>query len=136
MLTGRTLLTRRYSLSALHTLSGEGFSEEENRRVFGDCGRLHGHDYGIEVTVAGPVDPRSGLLIDRDRLDDLVLARLIQPLRGANLSDHFEHTTGEALAVEFHRLLSPHLPPPVRLWSIRVHETAKNSFRVGCECSD
>jgi 6-pyruvoyltetrahydropterin/6-carboxytetrahydropterin synthase len=127
---GRVLLTRRYSLPALHTLAGVGFSDEENRRVFGGCSRLHGHDYQVEVTVTGPVDPLSGLLIGRDRLDELVLDRLIDPLRGTNLSDRFKHTTGEALAVEFHRILSSQLPPPLRLRSVQVHETAKNSFRV------
>jgi 6-pyruvoyltetrahydropterin/6-carboxytetrahydropterin synthase len=127
----RILLTKSYSLPALHTLAGEGFSKEENLRVFGPCSRLHGHDYRIEATVSGPVDPASGLVINRDALDNVVKKHLLEPFDGTNLSDHFRHTTGEALAVEFFGILKGCLPADVELVRIRLHETAKNSFIAG-----
>jgi 6-pyruvoyltetrahydropterin/6-carboxytetrahydropterin synthase len=127
----RILLTKSYPLPALHTLAGEGFSEAENLEVFGPCSRLHGHDYRIEATVSGPVDHASGLVINRDVLDGAVKKHLLEPFVGTNLSDHFQHTTGEALAVEFFEILKVCLPADVVLVRIRLHETAKNSFIAG-----
>ena len=121
-------VTRRYSLSALHVLSGEGFSREENLRVFGGCSVLHGHEYLVEVTVAGPIDASTGLVIGRDELDRIVRERLLDPLTGCNLSDHFRHTTGEALAGEFFALLQSEIHPPALLERVLIRETAKNSF--------
>ncbi len=124
-------LSRRYSLPALHVLGAEGCSEEENRRIFGGCSRLHGHDYQVEVTVAGPVDPGTGWIVSRDHLDQAVRTALIEPYTGRNLSRYFRHTTGEALCVEFIRLLRERLPAGASLVRLTVHETAKNSFSAG-----
>ncbi len=128
MVEGRILLTRSYLLPALHTLTVEGFSEEENMQFFGPCSRLHGHDYRVEVTISGPVDPESGLMMNRDTLDRTVKKHLLEPFDGTNLSDHFQHTTGEALAVEVFGILRDRLPADVVLVRIRLQETAKNSF--------
>jgi 6-pyruvoyltetrahydropterin/6-carboxytetrahydropterin synthase len=102
-----------------------------NLRVFGPCSRLHGHDYELEVTVSGEVDSRSGLLIGREDLDRIINQHCIKPFLGTNLSEHFTHTTGEALAFEFYELLSPHLPSHISLKRMTINETAKNSFTVG-----
>lgn len=123
-------VSRRYSLSALHILQGDGFSDEENLSIFGACSRLHGHEYKIEVTVTGPIDPVSGLIIQRDLLDEIVSRLILVPMTGACLNDFFLHTTGEALAVEFYKILNDAIEPPLKLSAIKVHETAKNSFVV------
>lgn len=126
----RVTLTRRYHLPALHILATPSLSQEENFKIFGPCSRLHGHDYQLEVTVSGGIDAQSGLLIGRDELDRLVSATLLEPYRGTNLSDHFTHTTGEALALEFYRLLRLELDHRIELDSVTLRETAKNSFIV------
>ena len=126
----RISLSKRYQLPALHQLKSEGFSEEMNLRTFGPCSRLHGHDYEIEVTVSGEVNPGTGILISRDELDRIVKTHIIEPFIGTNLSNHFSHTTGEALALEFHGLLSKQFAPPTFLSGLTVNETAKNSFTV------
>ena len=126
----RVTVTRRYHLPALHILSGPSLSPDDNFRVFGPCSRLHGHDYQIEVTLAGPVDPDSGLVVGRDELDLLVRRNLLEPYRGTNLSSYFTHTTGEALALEFFRILESTLPPTLHLEKLTLRETAKNSFVV------
>jgi len=127
----RIFLTKRYPLPALHQLRNENFSPEENLRTFGPCSRLHGHGYEIEVTISGFADPTTGILICRDELDRIVEDRILGPYTGSNLSLHFLHTTGEALAQEFFRLLCPQLPESVFLSALAVNETAKNSFSVG-----
>jgi 6-pyruvoyltetrahydropterin/6-carboxytetrahydropterin synthase len=124
-------VTKSYALPALHQLGVESLPAEENFKIFGPCSRLHGHDYQVEVTVTGKVDAASGLLIRREQLDRIVEAELIERFKGRNLSHHFPHTTGEALAVEFYRLLKPHFPPPTCLSRLTVLETAKNSFFAG-----
>ena len=126
----KVYLIKRYQLPALHQLESESYSEEMNLRSFGPCSRLHGHDYEIEVTLSGEVDLGTGLLVSRDRLDLVVKSLCIEPFVGTNLSDHFSHTTGEALALEFFSLLEPHLPSHLSLTRLTVNETAKNSFTV------
>ena len=66
-------LTRSYSFPAAHLLARDDWSPEQNRRVYGKCANPggHGHNYGIEVTVTGPVDPTSGEVMSRERLDAL-----------------------------------------------------------------
>ncbi|HLV01187.1 MAG TPA: 6-carboxytetrahydropterin synthase [Acidobacteriota bacterium] len=123
-------LTRVYRLPALHSLGSPDLSEEENRTIFGSCSRLHGHDYRIEVTMAGVPDPRSGLAIHRDRLDEIIQRELLEPLQGHNLNNFFQQTTGEALAVAFFDRLEPHLSQIGTLVRIRVRETPKNLFEV------
>ena len=123
-------LTKTYHLPALHQLKNDSFSEEENLRVFGPCSRLHGHDYLLEITISGTADTYSGILFSRDELDRIVESQILKPYKGMNLSQHFTHTTGEALALEFHHILKSQFPPPLFLSRLTVNETAKNSFEV------
>ena len=57
-------LTRRYGFSASHRLNSNALSAEENRATYGKCNNPfgHGHNYFIEVTVSGPVDPQTGMI--------------------------------------------------------------------------
>ena len=59
-------LTRRYRFSASHRLHNEALSAEENRRLYGKCDNLfgHGHNYVLDVTMAGPVEPETGMVFD------------------------------------------------------------------------
>jgi 6-pyruvoyltetrahydropterin/6-carboxytetrahydropterin synthase len=130
-MSNRVSVSKRYQLPALHQLKSDHYSSETNQRIFGACSRLHGHDYQLEVTLSGEADSHNGLLINRDDLDRMVKQHCIDPFSGRNLSAHFSHTTGEALAVEFYKLLQQHLPPNLSLKRLTVNETAKNSFTVG-----
>ncbi len=71
-------VTRRAEFSATHFYLNPDLSPEENRRVFGKCNnpRGHGHNYALEVTVAGHIDPSTGMVggpgvLDRDELQFL-----------------------------------------------------------------
>ena len=61
-------LTRRYRFPAAHVLAHPHLSSAENDRIYGKCANPggHGHDYGLEVTVRGAVDARSGQVADRE----------------------------------------------------------------------
>ena len=69
-----TRLTRRYRFSASHRLHSAELTEAENTRLYGKCNNPfgHGHDYVLEVSVTGEVDPATGLLLPVNRLDRLV----------------------------------------------------------------
>jgi 6-pyruvoyltetrahydropterin/6-carboxytetrahydropterin synthase len=68
------LLTRKADFSAAHFYWNPAWSEEENERVFGKCANRqgHGHNYTLEVTVAGDVDPVTGFAVDLKRLKDIM----------------------------------------------------------------
>ena len=67
-------LTRKAEFSASHLYHNPDFTPEENRRVFGKCNNPngHGHNYTLEVTVKGEVDPRSGFVVDLKQLKELM----------------------------------------------------------------
>lgn len=68
------LLTRRAEFSASHYYWNEAWSAQENARVFGKCANRngHGHNYTLEVTVAGEPDPVTGFVVDLKRLKDMI----------------------------------------------------------------
>lgn len=70
---------RRYRFSASHRLHVAAFDEPRNEAVFGKCNNPfgHGHNYEIEVSVAGPIDPRTGLAVDLNKLDRFVAAEVV-----------------------------------------------------------
>lgn len=68
------LLTRKAEFSASHYYWIPAWSEEENARAFGKCSNRngHGHNYTLEVTVAGEVDPQTGFVVDLKDLKDVL----------------------------------------------------------------
>jgi 6-pyruvoyltetrahydropterin/6-carboxytetrahydropterin synthase len=77
-------MTRRTAFSAAHRYHHPGWSEARNREAFGDCVRTHGHNYTLEVSVRGPLDPRTGMLFNMT-----VLKRILEEEVRANF-DHVE----------------------------------------------
>ena len=61
-------ITRRTTFAAGHILRNEAWDEARNREVFGGCSTDHGHNYVLEVTVAGPLDPATGMVVNLKRL--------------------------------------------------------------------
>jgi 6-pyruvoyltetrahydropterin/6-carboxytetrahydropterin synthase len=124
-------LTRVYHFSAGHRLVNPALAPDENARLYGPCAREHGHNYYVEVTVAGTPDPATGMLLDVARLDEVVQRELLDDV------DHYTLervprlagviTTGESLARAFWRPLAGALPPGA-LRRVTVVETAKNRF--------
>jgi 6-pyruvoyltetrahydropterin/6-carboxytetrahydropterin synthase len=132
-MTGRSglELTRVYHFSAGHRLENPALTAGENARLYGACARAHGHNYYVEVAVAGRPDPRTGMLTDVARLDALVHRLLLDRVDHQTLESVPELTgvitTGEGLARAFWTVLAPALAP-ARLRRVTVVETAKNRF--------
>jgi 6-pyruvoyltetrahydropterin/6-carboxytetrahydropterin synthase len=122
-------LTRRAEFSASHFYHNPQMSPEENRRIFGKCNNPHGHghNYTLEVTVAGEVDPRTGMVLDLKKLKKLLEAEVLELMDHRFLNQEvpaFAHKipTTENIAVEIWNLLAPKLAAG-RLHRIRLYET-------------
>jgi 6-pyruvoyltetrahydropterin/6-carboxytetrahydropterin synthase len=128
-------VSRRESFNAAHQLSNPALSDEENRRLFGKCVNLHGHNYGLDVVVAGKVDDTCGYILDLKQLSDIVCRVIVQDVDHRNLNTDVpwlkgQITTAENLALAFWERLKPELPDGL-LRSVRVSETDKNWAEVG-----
>lgn len=132
-------LTRRYRFSASHRLHSPAFSEEQNRAAFGKCANPygHGHNYGLEVSVKGPLDLRLGRVVDVSALDGVVHAAVVQPMdhrdlntEVAEFADGFVPTTENLSLVIRDRLNAVWPSNFPKLDRIRIFETRKNTFEI------
>lgn len=127
-------LTRRATFSASHYYWNDSWSAEKNQQVFGRCANRngHGHNYTLEVTVAGEPDPVTGFVVDLKWLKDLIEKEVLAAWdhRHLNLEvPEFASTipTTENLAVAAWQRLEPAVSaaPGPRLATIRIYETAE-----------
>jgi 6-pyruvoyltetrahydropterin/6-carboxytetrahydropterin synthase len=127
----RVELTRVYHFSAAHCLANPALSPADNAALYGPCARLHGHNYYLEVTVAGVPDPTTGFAVDLVGLDRTVQRTLLDQVDHHRLEDAPALagviTTGEGLARAFWQTLHAALPAGT-LQRVLVQETAKNRF--------
>ena len=129
------LVCRRESFNAAHQLCDPGLSDEENQEIFGKCANLHGHNYVLEVVVAGQVDQATGYVFDLKQLSDVIARRVIQDVDHRNLNTDVPWLEGriptaENLAVAFSERIRSELPEGM-LRSVRLWETDKNWVEVG-----
>jgi 6-pyruvoyltetrahydropterin/6-carboxytetrahydropterin synthase len=128
-------LTRRYHFAASHRLHTAKLSEEENKRVYGKCSNPygHGHNYVVEVTVTGTMDPETGMIANLAELDPFVQREVIEPFDQKFLNEEVAEfgeqvATTENVCSEIFRRLKGF--PLARLERVRVEETSKNSFEI------
>ncbi len=131
-------LCLRFEFSAAHRLHSAGLSEAENWEVFGRCNNPngHGHNYEIEVVVAGEPG-KSGQVMAVGKLQEIVNREIIEPFDHKHLNlDCVEfrelNPTVENIAGVLYRRLKPHIAGPARLAALRVWETPKTM----CEFSE
>ncbi len=125
-------VTRRVHFSAGHRLHNPSFDEERNRETYGMCNRPngHGHNYDLEVTVEGEIDPKTGFVMDLKRLKALLGRSVLADLDHANLNldvpwlDGIIPTTENLAVAIWGQLDGQH--GPVRLASSRLWETERN----------
>jgi len=139
VLTGvKTELGRRYRFAASHRLHTEKLSEEENARVFGKCANPygHGHNYVLEVSVSGEVDPATGMIANLTELDSFVEREVIEVFDHHSLNEDVAAfrdvvPTTENLCIEIYKRLKSF--PKAKLERVRVQETSNNSFEYAGE---
>jgi len=130
-------VTRKAHFNAAHRLHNPQKSDEWNRTVFGKCNHpnWHGHNYLIEVIVAGDPDPETGYVIDLSTLRRIIEEEIIEVCDHRNLNTDVSFLSGvipttENLAkIFFQRLKGPvqaEASGGSRLYSVRLHETERN----------
>jgi 6-pyruvoyltetrahydropterin/6-carboxytetrahydropterin synthase len=129
------LVSRRETFNAAHQLFDPELSDDENARIFGKCANVHGHNYVLEVVVAGPIDQATGYVFDLKELSDVISRRIIEDVDHRNLNTDVpwlagQIPTAENLAAAFWERIRPELPEGT-LRSLRLWETDKNWVAVG-----
>ena len=122
-------LTKRVEFCAAHYYANLAWSAEENQRVFGREGNLHGHNYVLEVTIQGEPSPETGMVMDLKALKDLIIEAAVDRFDHKHLNQDVPYfkekvPTPENLAVVIWELLGPRLAggQGLRLHRIRLHE--------------
>lgn len=125
------MLTRRVRFSAAHRYYRPDWSEAENRARFGSCANPHGHghNYTLDVTVAGPIDEATGFCVDLAALDALLDREVVRPLDHQHLNHAVSEfgeggriPTTENVARLLWRRLAGAMPGDARLLRLRLHE--------------
>ena len=132
---GRSMatLTKSFSFSAAHRLHSPYLSDEENKAVFGKCNNLHGHghNYELEVTVKGSINPQTGMIFDLVELMQTVQEEVIERFDHKHLNRDTEefcnlNPTGENIVHVIWDLLKPRLAS--HLSRVGLWETPRNFF--------
>jgi 6-pyruvoyltetrahydropterin/6-carboxytetrahydropterin synthase len=125
-------VTRKCHFSAAHRLYNPEFSNEKNDAIFDKCNNFwgHGHNYDIEVTVAGVPDPETGYVIDLKQLRDIIEVEILEKVDHKHLNHDVDFMQGiiptaENLAIMFWKILEPVLPSG-KLHSIKLFESENN----------
>ena len=125
-------LTRRATFSASHYYWNEAWTQEKNEQVFGRCARRngHGHNYTLEVTVAGEPDPITGFVVDLKWLKDVMEREVLSAYdhRHLNLETpefRSQIPTTENIAIAAWQRLEPAIAEAkgAKLSRVRVYET-------------
>ena len=127
------IVTARLTFSAAHRLNNPKYDAEWNRRTYDKCDnpRGHGHNYTLQVSVKGKIDPETGMVIDLKKLKDIVRERVIDRVDHTNLNEDVDFLrdvipTAENLARAFWQELAGALTEG-SLYEIALQETEKNS---------
>lgn len=126
-------LSRRYLFSASHRLHHPEMSAEENREIYGKCNNPygHGHNYTLEVTVSGRVDPGTGMVCNLVDLDGFVEKEVLSRynLENLNTLQEFAQTvpTTENLCIEIFEIMQRGFKS-AHLEKVKLEETMMNSF--------
>lgn len=127
---------RKAHFNAAHRLHNPSWSEEQNRQVYGLCNNpsYHGHNYELEVKVAGEIDPETSMVVDLGWLADLIKREIEGRFDHKNLNVDTEefrdlNPTAENIAVVIWNILRAHLPEHLEL-GVRLYETPRNFVEV------
>lgn len=131
-MSGIVYVCRRAHFSASHRLFDQALTDAQNAEIFGGCSNPngHGHNYYIEVCIAGVPDPATGFVIDLKKVKQILQDRFLTKVDHKNLNVDVDFMAGinpttENLAVAAWKQIVPHIPHG-RLHSVRIYETENN----------
>lgn len=127
-------LRRKESFAAAHRLYNNNLSEAENLEIYGKCNSPngHGHNYEVEITVRGPVDPRTGMVMNLIELRDYMHEIIFKNLDHKNLDKDVSFfystpSTTENLAIYIWDNMRAIMKQPDLLYEVKIQETDRNS---------
>ena len=135
-------ITRKTEFCASHRLFNPTFSDEKNQETFGLCNNPngHGHNYSLEVTVRGHVEPQTGMVFDLKALKKLTNTEIIDKVDHKNLNVDVDFLKGiiptaENLVLKFWEILEPKIARG-SLHEIKLYESERNFVVYRGECSE
>lgn len=126
------IISKKVEFSASHICRSAQLSDEENERIYGAACNPHGHghNYIVEVAIAGEPEPVTGMILDLKHLKEILEAKVLSVYDHRLLNREvapFDRLvpTVENIAIDIWNRLEPHIDATgrARLWSVRVHET-------------
>ena len=122
-------ITRRYTFCAAHQYWNDNWDSDRNEKEFGKDIYVHGHNYTLDITVKGKINPENGFLINLEKVDDTV-NRLVKKLDHSQIEKDIEWFKGkqpssENLTVFLWDNISKNIPSPAKLHRVRLHETPR-----------
>ena len=127
-------ITRRETFAAAHRLYKDGLSDKENFEMFGKCSNpnWHGHNYTLEVVVAGEINPTTGFVLDIKHLKEIIHQNVISKVDHKNLNIDTDFMRGliptsENIVVSIWKQLADKIPGG-KLFSVKLYETENNYF--------
>ncbi|NOZ08941.1 MAG: 6-carboxytetrahydropterin synthase [FCB group bacterium] len=122
------IITKIFNFCAAHQYGHADWSREKNLAVFGEDADLHGHNYALEISVTGPVDPDTGYIVDLGLLSEIVRKRVLSHLDHHQIEKDVPWFAGKQPSTENMVLfiweqLADALPGEVRLVNIKIQET-------------
>lgn len=125
-------VTRREVFSASHRLFNPNLTDDENEQIFDKCNNFngHGHNYILEVVVAGEVNPKTGYVIDLKKLKKIIHENVIKKVDHKNLNFDVDFLmnkipTAENIAIGIWEQLEDKITEG-KLYSIKLYETENN----------
>jgi len=125
-------ITRRLQFNAAHRVHNPALSDAENQRLFGKCNNpnWHGHNYTLDVSVSGPVDERTGYVVDLSHIKRVVEHEVIDKVDHRNLNLEVDFMQGiipttENIVVAMWRVIAPAMAP-AKLTKLVLWETPNN----------
>ena len=114
-------VTRKVEFSAAHYYHSPALSAEENRRIFGKCNNPHGHghNYVLEVTVAGEPDPATGMVLDLKELKDILQREVVDRMDHRHLNYEVPELAGKIPTCE---------NVAAAIWHLLVHKITKGKL--------
>ena len=126
-------ITHRAEFSTAHRLHSGELSEQQNRTLYAECNRIHGHNYAVEVTLRGPVDPVTGMVMNLTDLMRIVHEEIVTELDHKYVNEDVPFLsevvpTAENLAVVFWERIQAHQDAfsTATLQRVRVEESSAN----------
>ena len=126
------IVTARLTFSAAHRLNNPAYDAAWNRAMYDKCDNPggHGHNYAIEVSVQGKIDPETGMVIDLKKLKDIMRSAVVDRVDHKNLNTDVDFLRGviptaENIAVSFWRILEPRISSGT-LHSVKLYESENN----------